>query len=32
MPRVVIFLLILKRSGMDDIIVIGIVQFGIQSK
>jgi hypothetical protein len=32
MPMVVIFLLILNGSGMDDIIIIGIVQIGIEFK
>ena len=32
MPMVVIFLLILNGSGMDDIIIIRIVQFGIEFK
>ncbi len=32
MPMVVILLFILNRSGMDDIVVIGIVQFGIEFK
>jgi hypothetical protein len=32
MPMVVIFLFILNGSGMDDIIIIGIVQFGIEFK
>lgn len=30
MPMVVIFLFILNGSGMDDKIVIGIVQFGME--
>ena len=32
MPMVVIFLFIFNGSGMDDIIIIGIVQFGIKFK
>jgi hypothetical protein len=32
MPMVVIFLLILNGSGMDDVIIIGIVQFGMKFK
>ena len=32
MPMVVIFLLILNGSGVDDVIIIGIVQFGIEFK
>jgi hypothetical protein len=31
MPMVVIFLFILNGSGMDDIIIIGIVQLGSNS-
>ena len=30
MPMVLIFLFILNGSGMDEIIIIGIVQFGIE--
>jgi hypothetical protein len=32
MPMVVILLFILNGGGMDDIIIIGIVQFGIEFK
>ncbi len=31
-PMVVIFLLILNGGGMDDIIIVGILQFGIESR